>query len=122
MLSLIDKTAVKAFLNISKDLIRKKRCKLIPRTYNINGKKINYKNAIIDIGIVNIDMIWKYVLELKTDDCFRISHDMNLARDSNSEIFEFIKKINDNKVYIKLTLRNCGKDTIICLSFHRSDR
>ena len=42
--------------------------------------------------------------------------------DMNSEIFEFKTNINNKKVYIKLTLRTIREDTIICLSFHESDR
>lgn len=122
MLTLADKTAVKSFLRISRELVKLKKCKLIPRVYNINGELIGYKDALLNIGILNINDIWKYIINLKEKECFRISRDYNLKMDMNSEIFEFKTNINNKKVYIKLTLRTIREDTIICLSFHESDR
>lgn len=122
MITTLDNTAVKSFLKIAKELIRRKKYKIIPRTYNLNGVRVNYKQAIIRIGIIRIESIWNYILELKEEDCFRVSKDIDLSRDTNSEVFEFIKVINGKRVYIKLTLKNDGDDKVICLSFHESTR
>lgn len=122
MITTLDNTAVKSFLKIAKELIRRKKYKIIPRTYNLDDVRVNYKEAIIRIGIIRIESIWNYILELKEEDCFRISKDIDLSRDTNSEVFEFIKVINGKRVYIKLTLKNDGDDKVICLSFHESTR
>lgn len=122
MITTLDNTAVKSFLKIAKELIRRKKYKIIPRTYNLDYVRVNYKEAIIRIGIIRIESIWNYILELKEEDCFRISKDIDLSRDTNSEVFEFIKVINGKRVYIKLTLKNDGDDKVICLSFHESTR
>lgn len=122
MITTLDNTAVKSFFKIAKELIRRKKYKIIPRTYNLDDVRVNYKEAIIRIGIIRIESIWNYILELKEEDCFRISKDIDLSRDTNSEVFEFIKVINGKRVYIKLTLKNDGDDKVICLSFHESTR
>ncbi len=122
MITTLDNTAVKSFLKIAKELIRRKKYKIIPRTYNLDDVRVNYKEAIIRIGIIRIESIWNYILELKEEDCFRISKDIDLSRDTNSEVFEFIKVINGKRVYIKLNLKNDGDDKVICLSFHESTR
>ena len=83
---------------------------------------IGYKDALLNIGILKINDIWKYIINLKEKECFRISRDYNFKMDMNSGIFEFKTNINNKKVYIKLTLRTIREDTIICLSFHESDR
>ncbi len=122
MLSTQDEIAVKSFLKISKDLIRRKKRYIEPRTYDINRKKVNYKQAIIDIGIINKEDIWKYILELKEEDCFDVSFDRDTRRDTNSEIFEFKKEINKKNVYIKLTYRETNQGLVVCLSFHEDSK
>jgi len=85
------------------------------RTVKSNGKEINAKQALLDIGISNKKEIWKYIKSLEVQDCFRISKDRDFKRDFNSEIFEFKKIINKKDVYIKLTINDRG---LLCLSFH----
>ncbi len=123
MLTTLDNAALKYFLKTSKDLIKKRKRIIIPRDYIINGEIINYKQAIIDIGIVKIDDIWNYILELKESECIDVSEDYDCKRDFNSEMFEFVKNINGKDVYIKLTLRTSrNNDILVCLSFHESNR
>lgn len=123
MLTTLDNTALKYFLKTSKDLIKRRKRIIVPRNYMINGKIINYKQAIIDIGIVKTDDIWNYVLDLKESECINVSIDYDHKRDFNSEMFEFIKNINGKDVYIKLTLRTSrNSDILVCLSFHESNR
>lgn len=123
MLTTLDNAALKYFLKISKDLIKKRKRIIVPRDYIINGKIINYKQAIIDIGIVKTDDVWNYVLVLKESECINVSIDHDRKRDFNSEMFEFIKNINGKDVYIKLTLRTSrNNDILVCLSFHESNR
>ncbi len=122
MLSTLDETALRHFLKISKDLIKSRKRTIVPRDYEINGEIINYKQAIIDIGIVKIEDVWNYVLDLEESECIDVSEDNDYRRDFNSEIFEFIKEINGKAVYIKLTLRTSNNnDILVCLSFHESN-
>ena len=86
MLTTLDKTALKSFLRESKILIKRKRRVIIPRYYDINGKEVYYIQAILDIGLMNKEQIWDYIIDLKEEECFRISHDHDLSRDFNSEI------------------------------------
>lgn len=122
MLATLDKTALKSFLKESKILIKRKRRTIIPRDYDINGEKVYYIQAILDIGLLSKEQIWDYIIDLKEEECFRISNDYDLSRDFNSEMFEFIKIINGKRVYIKLTLKGGENDKILCLSFHESNR
>ena len=118
MLSTLDKNAVEIFLKLCKTEIKKGNCKFINyRKVKINGKVKNALQELFDIGIMKIEDIWNYVLDLDSSECFKISFDYDKRRDNNSEIYEFIKIINKKKVYIKLTYRN----KVICLSFHESN-
>lgn len=122
MLSTLDKFAVRCFLKTSCDLIKKKRRQIEPRYYDINGRSVCYKQAIIDIGLISKEQVWDYVTKLIEEECFRVSRDYDKRRDLNSEIFEFIKIINEKEVYIKLTLRGGENNKILCLSFHESTK
>lgn len=121
MLSTLNKSAVKCFLKLSKELIKKKKRYIVPRDYDLNGRVISYKQAFIELGIINKDDIWNYILDLCEEDCFDVSNDRDTKYDMNSEMFEFIKEINGKNVYIKLTLRTSdNNDILVCLSFHES--
>ena len=116
----LDIESITSFLITAKKEINKgNRIFVDYRTINSCGKQISVKQALLDIGIVKAKDIWKYILELKVEECFRISFDYDKTRDMNCEMFEFIKEINKNKVYIKLTMNDRG---VICLSFHLSNR
>ena len=118
MLSTLDIDAVNSFLMLCKREIDKKNCYFVGyRTININGKKISAKQALIDIGIMKIKDIWKYILDLRVDDCIKVDQDRDCSRDMNSEVYIFKKMINSKIVYIKLTMNVRG---IICISFHES--
>lgn len=111
MLTTLDISAVKYFLNVCRKQIIKGKCKFIPR------KDYDYKKELIKLGIISLNDVWKYILQLEENDCICVSFERDSSRDFNSEIYEFIKLINNTKVYIKLTLR---KDLIVCISFHES--
>lgn len=116
MLSTLDKTAVSTFLKMAINEINKNNVYFVGyRTVESKGRKINAKQALLDIGIHNQKEIWSYIKTLEVDDCFRISKDRDFKRDFNSEMFEFKKIINKKNVYIKLTINNRG---LLCLSFH----
>lgn len=116
MLSTLDKNVVSTFLKMATNEINKNNvCFVGYRSVESKGKKINAKQALLDIGIHNQKEIWAYIKTIDVDDCFRISKDRDLKRDFNSEMFEFKKIINKKKVYIKLTINNRG---LLCLSFH----
>lgn len=117
MLSTFDLEAINSFLKICKKEIKKKNCYLVLRTLNINGKKISTKQALINIGIMKEEDIWKHILELKNTDCIKIDKDKDFSRDMNSEVYIFKKMINNKMVYIKLTLNQKG---VVCISFHES--
>ncbi len=118
MLNALDIDAVNIFLKTCKREIEKKNCCFIGyRTLNINGKMVSAKQALIDIGIMKVQDIWKHIKNLEVKDYIKIDRDFDYSRDMNSEVYVFKKIINDKLVYIKLTMNDRG---IICISFHES--
>lgn len=118
MLDTLDVDAIIYFLKTCEKEIKKGSCYFAGyRTISINGKKISAKQALIDIGIMKVEDIWKYILSLEVKDCIKIDRDRDYSRDMNSEIYIFRKNINSKIVYIKLTMNDRG---IICISFHES--
>ncbi len=118
MLSVLDLSAVKSFLNICKREIRKGNCYFVGyRKIKTNGKIISAKQALIDIGIMNVKEIWDHVYKLEVSDYIKVDRDFDFSRDMNSEVYIFKKLINSKMVYIKLTMNGRG---IICISFHES--
>ena len=118
MLSTLDIDAVNSFLKTCKKEIKKRNCYFAGyRTIDINGKKISAKQALIDIGIMKVEEIWKHILDLEVGDCKKIDRDRDHSRDMNSEVYIFKKSIYGKIVYIKLTMNDRG---VICISFHES--
>ena len=118
MLSTLDIDAVNSFLKTCKREIEKRNCYFAGyRTININGKKISAKQALIDIGIMKVEHIWKHILNVEVNDCIKVDRDRDYSRDMNSEVYIFRKNINSKIVYIKLTMNDRG---VICISFHES--
>ena len=118
MLCTLDNDAVNNFLKVCKKEIEKGNCYFVGyRAININGKKISAKQALVDLGIMKIQDIWKYILDLEVNDCIKVDRDYDYSRDMNSEVYIFLKNINRKVVYIKLTINYKG---IICISFHES--
>ncbi len=116
----IDLKAVDLFLKTAKKEIKKgNRYFVINRVVYYDDKKISAKNALGELGILNIEEVWNYILKLNAKDCFRISRDYDLKRDYNDDMYEFIIIVNRIKTYIKLTINNKGT---VCLSFHKSNR
>lgn len=116
----LDIQLITSFLQtVKKEIEKGNRIFLDFRCVDSNGKMVSAKQALIDIGITKSKYIWNYIKELTPRECFRISRDYDIKRDMNSEMFEFIKKINKNDVYIKLTLNDKG---VVCLSFHISSK
>lgn len=117
MTTALDIEATRIFLKMCKREISKGNCHLVNRTININGKIINSKQALLNLGIMKKEQIWNYILELKVEDCIKVDIDYNKKMDNNTEIYVFKKIINKKEVYIKLTMRTSG---VICISFHES--
>ena len=118
MLSTLDIAAVSSFLKTCKKEIEKKNCYFVGyRSINIHGEKTSAKQALIDIGIMKVNDIWKHILNLEVNDCIKVDRDRDYSRDMNSEVYIFQKNINSKIVYIKLTMNNRG---VICISFHES--
>lgn len=116
MLSVLDKNSVAIFLKTAIKEIEKNNVYFVGyRIVESNGKHINAKQALLDIGIHSTKEIWSHIKTLEVDDCFRISRDRDFTRDFNTEMFEFKKNINKKKVYIKLSINERG---LLCLSFH----
>lgn len=113
----LDKQTVRIFLRICHKEILKGNCHFINRNLNINGRIINSKQALLDIGILKKETIWEHILSLTENECIKIDFDYDKKRDSNTEIYVFKKIINRKDVYIKLTMRESG---VICISFHES--
>lgn len=118
MLNVLDKEAIRTFLNICKKEIQKRNCYFVGyRKININGKIISAKQALINIGIMQEKDIWKHILTLEPSDCIKVGWDKDRKRDFNSETYIFKKIINKKLIYIKLTINDKG---VICISFHES--
>lgn len=118
MLTAMDRDSIKSFLALCQKEIPKGNCYLIQRNLNINGRIINTKQALLELGILKEEMVWKYILTLKESECVKVDWDYDIKRRSvNGEIYVFKKIINDKLIYIKLTHRSSG---IICISFHES--
>lgn len=116
MLSVLDLQVVTIFLKTAKREIEQNNVHFVCyRNVKYNNKEVNAKQALLDIGIIKEEEIWKHVKELRPEDCFRISKDRDFKRDYNYEMFEFKKIINKKTVYIKLTINQKG---LLCLSFH----
>lgn len=113
----LNQQTIQTFLNICNKEIKKGNCHLVNRSIDLNGKKINSKQALLNIGILTKKQLWNYILDLKVSECLKVTFDHNKKMDNNSEIYIFKKKINQKEVYIKLTLRESG---VICISFHES--
>ena len=116
MLSALDLSAVTTFLKMANKEIDNNNVQFIYyRKVEYNNKVVTARQALLDIGIIKEEEIWKHVKELKPENCFKISKDRDYKRDYNTEIYEFKKIINKKVVYIKLTINNRG---LLCLSFH----
>ena len=116
MLSALDLSAVTTFLKMANKEIDNNNVQFIYyRKVEYNNKVVTARQALLDIGIIKEEEIWKHVKELKLENCFKISKDRDYKRDYNTEMYEFKKIINKKVVYIKLTINNRG---LLCLSFH----
>ncbi len=117
-LSKLDEFAVNSFLITAKKLIHENKKQFVwYRELKINGKILTVKQALYDIGIFHEKELWNYILELNPTELIKIEMDRDSHKDYNSEMFVFIKKINDKDIYIKLTINRKG---LLCLSFHES--
>lgn len=117
LLTTIDEEAVKNLLKQIPILIRKKKMVLVNRKIQLSNRTVTTSQALLDLGIT-ISGVWNIVQNLKVEECFRVSNEYDVRRDSNSEVFEFRKIINGKKVYIKLLIDE--RRGLVCLSFHRS--
>ena len=117
-LSKLDEFAVNSFLITAKKLIHENKKQFVwYRELKINGKILTVKQALYDIGIFHEKELCNYILELNPTELIKIEMDRDSHKDYNSEMFVFIKKINDKDIYIKLTINRKG---LLCLSFHES--
>lgn len=120
MAVILDIQLITSFLEIVRREIDKGNRVFIDFRYiDSNGKRVSAKQGLIDIGITKSKLIWDYIKALTPQECFRVSRDYDVKRDMNSEMFEFMKRINNKDVYIKLTLNDKG---VVCLSFHISNK
>ena len=115
-LSKLDREAAKSFLKTAKNEIKRKNYYLQPYKY-YNGIRYSAVDLLLYLDITDVKEIWNYILELSEEDLIDVSFDYDKNRDCNTELFEFIKKINGKDAYIKLTIR----DKLVCLSFHENN-
>lgn len=120
MIANIDYSAVELFLKTAKKDILKGNMYFVGyRDVSYDGKKVNAKQALLDLNITKISQLWDVVLRLKVNECINISHDYDFKRDFNDDMYEFLTFVNDVKTYIKLTINDKGT---LCLSFHKSSK
>ncbi|MEC1410834.1 hypothetical protein P9C93_09525 [Bacillus safensis] len=107
----------KSFLKEAKRLISRGKYDFIPRTYDHpTGKKVRFKEALLDIGLTEPNQIWQEILNLKPSECVK-GPELDVARPREGKvIWIFKKEINGVIVYIKLRIRTKGD--CVCLSFH----
>ena len=95
MLSALDLSAVTTFLKMANKEIDNNNVQFIYyRKVEYNNKVVTARQALLDIGIIKEEEIWKHVKELKLENCFKISKDRDYKRDYNTEMYEFKKIIN----------------------------
>lgn len=111
--------AADLFLKSVKRFVNSGLWKIISRKVSYDGKTVDWKQALVDLGIVNVKDAAYYLTNLKAQECFNISKDHDYKRDNNDDMYEFITYVNGIKTYIKLTINNFG---VVCLSFHKSNR
>lgn len=72
--------------------------------------------ALLDIGIANVERAWDEILTLSPHHYFRgPSIDYDRPNDK-TQIYEFKKEVNEIIVYIKLKIDNRG---CVCMSIHK---
>jgi hypothetical protein len=113
---LTDFNAKKAFLREAKQLISMGEKDFIKRTYDHpNGKKINWKEALLEIGLTSPNQVWEEALKLTpTDYVDGPCIDIDRPKDGKV-IWIFKKKVNGVLTYIKMKIDHRG---CVCLSFH----
>ena len=95
MLNTQDLDSINLFLNICKKEIKKGNCYFAGyRILDMNWKYVSAKQALINIGIMNINEIWRHISNLEMKDCIKIDYDHDISKDMNSEIYIFKKIIN----------------------------
>ena len=115
----MDEKVVELFLKTVYREVNNGNWFLVPRKdIRYDGKIVNYKQALIDLGIVKVKQVEYYLTSLKAIDCFNISRDYDRRRDFNDDIYEFRIMVNKMETYVKLTINNRG---VVCISFHKSD-
>lgn len=104
------------FLLEVKKLISNGNRDFIKRTYNRDGVKVRWIEALFEIGLTEINQVWNEILLLTSSDYYQgpiPDRDRPLDGDV---IWIFKKDINDHLVYIKLRIDQRG---CVCLSFHK---
>lgn len=106
-----------AFLREAKKLISNGKNDFIPRTYDHpSGKKVRWKEALLDIGLTEVKQMWDETLKLTPNDYFDgPCVDINRPHEGKV-VWIFKKRVNGFITYIKLKIdhrRGC-----VCLSFH----
>lgn len=105
-----------ACLREAKQLISIGKREFINRTYkHPSGRNVNWLEAILDIGLTEIEQVWQEVLQLTPNHYVEGPVDDFNRPSEGKIIWIFKKKINGVMTYIKLKIDNRG---CVCLSFH----
>lgn len=116
MFYLATEQEIKDFLREAKRLISEGKRDFIKRTYDHpSGKKVKWIEAILEIGLTDIEQVWYEVLLLTPSD-YKYGPEIDDGRPRDGKVIWIFKKtINSKLTYIKLKTDKRG---CVCISFH----
>jgi hypothetical protein len=113
----LSNNGAKVFLIEAKALISRGRRDFVTRWYELpDGKRVRYIEAILDIGLTNIQQAWNEILTLKPSHYFRGPNPDWDRPNDRSQVWEFKKEVNGMMAYIKLKIDHRG---CVCIPFHK---
>lgn len=117
MFTLASEEEIKSFLSEAKQFISEGKRDFIKRTYNHpSGEKIRWMQALLDIGLTNVEQVWNETLGLTPRDYMDGPVTDNDRPGDGKVIWIFKKNINGVRTYIKIKIDHRG---CVCLSFHK---
>ncbi|MGH0593619.1 hypothetical protein ACQVPY_15175 [Bacillus pretiosus] len=104
------------FLRKAKKLISSGKKDFIKRTYDHpSGRKVRWKEALLDIGLTTPEQAWDETLQLTPGDYIDGPCEDTDRTADGKVIWIFKKEVNGVLTYIKMKIDHRG---CVCLSFH----
>ena len=90
--------------------------KLITQNKRSVAWRADFVQGLALIGILNIDEIWKHILDLTK---FQWIVDYKPSYDGGQEAYIFMKKVNGHETYVKIKIKVYDEEILVCISFHK---